>query len=194
VGQRRRPRARIPTAVRAIRWRSVKRWPLAFGLSARRVSSSPVATGACGNTLGGITVQYRSEVAEAREDSGMATVNLTGENFEEVVSSNDTVLVDFWAAWCGPCRAFAPVFEAASTEHPDIVFAKVDTEAERGLAGSFGIMSIPTLMVFREQVLVYSRPGALPAASLEELVGQVGALDMDEVHRQVAAARAKRPA
>jgi len=124
----------------------------------------------------------------------MATVNLTGENFEEVVSSNDTVLVDFWASWCGPCRAFGPVFEAASAEHPGYVFAKVDTEAERELAGSFGIMSIPTLMIFREQVVVYSRPGALPAASLADLIGQVKALDMDEVHRQVAEATAERSA
>jgi thioredoxin 1 len=124
----------------------------------------------------------------------MATVNLTGENFQEVVSSNDTMLVDFWASWCGPCRAFAPVFEAASTEHPDLVFAKVDTEAEHELARSFGIMSIPTLMVFREQVLVYSSSGALPARSLEDLIGQVKALDMDEVHRQILEATAKRSA
>ena len=88
----------------------------------------------------------------------MATVNLTAGAFDKVVSSNETVLVDFWAAWCGPCRAFAPVFEAASDEHPDIVFAKVDTEAEPELAERFAIMSIPTLMIFREQVLVYSRP------------------------------------
>ncbi len=124
----------------------------------------------------------------------MATVDLTDESFQEVVSSNDIVFVDFWASWCGPCRAFAPVFDKASAEHPDILFAKVDTEAEPELARSFAIMSIPTLVVFREQVIVYSRPGALPAASLEDLIAQVSALDMDAVHRQVSEMAAKRSA
>ncbi|MFZ1385181.1 MAG: thioredoxin [Propionicimonas sp.] len=117
----------------------------------------------------------------------MATVTLTGETFEQTVTDNDIVLVDWWAAWCGPCRMFGPVFEAASQAHPDIVFGKVDTEAERGLAGAAQIMSIPTLMAFRGGVLVFSQPGALPAPALEELIEAVRALDMDEVHASVAA-------
>jgi len=118
----------------------------------------------------------------------MATVALTKETFDETVAGNEIVLVDFWAAWCGPCRMFAPVYEAASEEHPGIVFAKVDTEAEPELAGSFNIMSIPTLMAFRDQILLYSQPGALPAPSLAELINKINELDMVEVHRQVAAA------
>ena len=102
------------------------------------------------------------------------------------MSTNDTVLVDLWTSWCGPCQMFAPVFERASEQHQNVVFANVDTETEPELARMFGIMSIPTLMVFRDQVVVYSRPGALPASSLEELIEKVGALDIDEIHRKVA--------
>ena len=116
----------------------------------------------------------------------MGTVDLTEQTFADTIAGNDIVLVDWWASWCGPCRMFAPIFEEAAATHPDLVFAKVDTEANQALAGSAGIQSIPTLMVFREQVLVFSQPGALPAAALEDLITQVRALDMDEVHRSVA--------
>lgn len=118
----------------------------------------------------------------------MATVKATKENFTDLVNGNDTVLIDFWASWCGPCRRFAPVYEQASEKHPDLVFAKVDTEAEQELAAAFGIMSIPTLMILREQVIVFSQAGALPGPTLEQLIQKVGELDMEEVRRQVEAA------
>jgi thioredoxin 1 len=116
----------------------------------------------------------------------MATVTLTKDNFEQVVTGSDTVIVDFWAPWCGPCRSFAPTFEAASEKHPKVVFAKVNTEEEPELAGSFNIRSIPTLMVFREKVILFSQPGALPASALETVVAKTQELDMAEVHRQIA--------
>ncbi len=121
----------------------------------------------------------------------MSTITLTAATFEQTVTDNDIVLVEFWAAWCGPRRMFAPIFEKASTEHPDIVFGKVDTEAERDLAGAAGITSIPTLMAFREGVLVFAQPGALPAAALTQVIEGVKALDMADVHAQVAAQRAQ---
>jgi len=120
----------------------------------------------------------------------MATVTLTADAFEESVLQDGIVLVDWWAAWCGPCRMFAPVFEAASETHSDVVFGKVDTEAEQSLAAAAGITSIPTLMAFRDGILVFRQPGALPAPALEQVISAVRELDMDDVRAQVAAAEA----
>lgn len=116
----------------------------------------------------------------------MATVDLTLDTLESTIHDNDIVFIDFWAAWCGPCRMFAPVFEKAAENHPDVVFGKVDTEAEQQLAAQFQITSIPTLMVFREGILVFAQPGALGAAQLEQLIEGAKALDMDDVRKQIA--------
>lgn len=117
----------------------------------------------------------------------MATIELNQENFEQLVGGKDMVIVDFWAPWCGPCVSFAPTYERISDKYPDVVFGKVNTEVEQELAGYFQIRSIPTLMVFRENVIVYSEAGALPASGLEQLIAQVQKLDMKEVHEQIAA-------
>jgi thioredoxin 1 len=121
----------------------------------------------------------------------VAYVELTRENFEEVIANNDTVVVDYWADWCGPCKAFAPVFEKVSEDFPGAVFAKVDTQNEQEIAAYFQIRSIPTLMIFREKVIVFSRAGALPEGALREIIGKAEALDMVEVHKQVAEQQAK---
>jgi thioredoxin 1 len=123
----------------------------------------------------------------------MAAVEITKDNFKETVAKEGIVILDWWAAWCGPCRAFAPTFEAASSKHPDIVFGKIDTDAQPELSGAFEIRSIPTLMVFRDGILLFEQAGALPAAALEDLVRQVRALDMEQVKKEVAQRRASEP-
>lgn len=116
----------------------------------------------------------------------VATRDLTIDNFESTITDNEIVLIDFWAEWCGPCKMFGPIYERVSDNHPDVVFGKVDTEDQQQLAGSFGIRSIPTLMAFRDKIMVFSQPGALPEAAVEDLLSQVRALDMDDVRAQIA--------
>ncbi|MES9897940.1 MAG: thioredoxin [Sedimenticola sp.] len=115
----------------------------------------------------------------------MAVIELTKDNFEDTVSNNDFVIIDFWAPWCGPCRSFAPTYEAVSEDHPNVIFAKVNTEEEQEIAGHFQIRSIPTLMIFREKVIIFSQAGALPESGFRDLVGKASELDMAEVHSQI---------
>ncbi|RJQ72816.1 thioredoxin [Pseudonocardiaceae bacterium YIM PH 21723] len=124
----------------------------------------------------------------------MATVELNLDNFNEVTGTPGIVLVDFWASWCGPCRQFAPVYEAASEQHPDITFGSINTEEQQELAGAFNVRSIPTLMIVRDGVVLYSNPGALPASALEELIGKVREVDMEQVRASIAEAEATQPA
>ena len=124
----------------------------------------------------------------------MATVELTRENFKDTIDNNSLVLVDFWAEWCGPCRMFAPTYEDVSDRYPDAVFGKVNTEMQRELAQMFGIRSIPTLMIFRDQIIIFSQPGALPSSALEDVVQKAQALDMDMVREQIAKQQASKDA
>jgi thioredoxin 1 len=130
---------------------------------------------------------------QALKECNVAIVEATVENFESIVAGNDVVLVDFWAPWCGPCRSFAPVFEAAAEKHSDVAFVKVNTEDQRELAAAFQIRSIPTLMIFREGIILYAQPGALPAAALDHLIEKTREIDMDEVRRAIAEEQSPNP-
>lgn len=116
----------------------------------------------------------------------MATIDITAQTFEETIEKNDIVIVDFWAEWCGPCKSFSPIYEEVSEKHKDIVFGKIDTESEQELAGHFQIRSIPTLMIFREQVVLFSQPGMLNAEQLQDVIGKVQEIDMEKVHAEIA--------
>ncbi|WP_416210568.1 thioredoxin [Nesterenkonia sp. HG001] len=132
------------------------------------------------------TTAERTAARRSRIVAAMATTDITAQDFQKTLEDNEILLVDFWADWCGPCKQFAPVYEKVSEEHPDVTFAKVDTEAEQELAAAASISSIPTLMAFREKVLVFSQPGALNADQLTEVITAVKGLDMEEIHRQIA--------
>ena len=121
----------------------------------------------------------------------MPTVEITKDNFEEIVTKNNMVILDFWASWCGPCKAFAPAFEAASEKFPDVVFGKVNTEEQQELAGHFQIRSIPNVMLFREKVMLFAQPGAMPAAGIDSVIEQAKALDMDQIRAEIAEAEAQ---